>query len=178
MPRAVAPAAAPADTFPVGSTVELRGLVSNAAANGRHVVVVQTPPDVADRGRINVCLDGDVKAVKRENVVPVPSAGVGSAPSSAAMAWLTPGFLSSVSLASSETLALKLSSAKAARDAYECWHGAQPPQIAFLATRKSHRCISTSAAEPAPPHHPQQLLANQSSRARSHKKCPPTRHHD
>ena len=39
-------------------------------------------------------VDGDVKAVKRENVVPVPSAGVGSAPSSAAMAWLTPGFLS------------------------------------------------------------------------------------
>ena len=69
-------------------------MVSNAAANGRHVVVVQTPPDVADRGRINVYLDGDVKAVKRENVVPVPSAGVGSAPSSAAMAWLTPGFLS------------------------------------------------------------------------------------
>ena len=28
-------------------------------------------------------------------LVPVPSAGVGSAPSSAAMAWLTPGFLSS-----------------------------------------------------------------------------------
>ena len=96
-----APAAAPADTFPVGSTVELRGLVSNAAANGRHVVVVQTPPDIADRGRINVCLDGDVKAVKRENVVPVPSAGVGSAPSSAAMAWLTPGFLSYASLAGS-----------------------------------------------------------------------------
>ena len=87
--------AGPADPFAVGATVELRGLVSNAAANGRHVVVVQTPPDVADRGRINVCLDGDVKAVKRENVVPVPSAGVGSAPSSAAMAWLTPGFLSS-----------------------------------------------------------------------------------
>ena len=97
VPRAAAApaAAAPAETFPVGSTVELRGLVSNAAANGRHVVVVQTPPDVAERGRINVCLDGDVKAVKRENVVPVPSAGVGSAPSSAAMAWLTPGFLSS-----------------------------------------------------------------------------------
>ena len=50
-----------------------------------------------DRGRINVNLDGDVKAVKRENVVPVPSAGVGRAPSSAAMAWLTPGFLSFVS---------------------------------------------------------------------------------
>ena len=48
-----------------------------------------------------MCLDGDVKAVKRENVVPVPSAGVGSAPSSAAMAWLTPGFLSYASLAGS-----------------------------------------------------------------------------
>ena len=67
----------------------------HALSNGRRVVVVQTPPDVAARGRISVNLDGAVRAVKRENVVPVPSAGVGSAPSSAAMAWLTPGFLSS-----------------------------------------------------------------------------------
>ena len=95
MPRAVAaPAAAPADPFAVGATVELHGLVSNPAANGRRVVVVQTPPDFAARGRICVNLDRAVLAVKRENVVPVPSAGVGSAPSSAAMAWLTPGFLS------------------------------------------------------------------------------------
>ena len=68
-------------------------MVSNAAANGRHVVVVQTPPDVADRGRISVNLDGAVRAVKRENVRAVPG-GVGAAPSTAAMAWLTPGFLS------------------------------------------------------------------------------------
>ena len=50
----------------------------------------------ARSGRISVDLDGRgrIVAVKRENAVPVPSAGVGSAPSSAAMAWLTPGFLS------------------------------------------------------------------------------------
>ena len=86
--------AAPADPFAVGATVELHGLVSKPAANGRRVVVVQTPEDVARGGRICVNLDRAVIAVKRENVVPVPSAGVGSAPSSAAMAWLTPGFLS------------------------------------------------------------------------------------
>ena len=74
-------------------TVELHGLVSNPAANGRRVVVVQTPPDVAERGRISVNLDGAVRAVKRENVRAVPG-GVGAAPSTAAMAWLTPGFLS------------------------------------------------------------------------------------
>ena len=70
--------------------------MSNPAANGRRVVIVQTPDDVARSGRISVDLDGRgrIVAVKRENVVPVPSAGVGSAPSSAAMAWLTPGFLS------------------------------------------------------------------------------------
>ena len=88
-----APAAAPADAFAVGATVELHGLVSNPAANGRRVVVVQTPPDVAERGRISVNLDGAVRAVKRENVRAVPG-GVGAAPSTAAMAWLTPGFLS------------------------------------------------------------------------------------
>ena len=71
----------------------LHGLVSNPAANGRRVVVVQTPPDVAARGRISVNLDGAVRAVKRENVRAVPG-GVGAAPSTAAMAWLTPGFLS------------------------------------------------------------------------------------
>ena len=70
--------------------------MSNPAANGRRVVVVQTPPDVADRGRISVNLDGAVRAVKRENVRAVPG-GVGAAPSTAAMAWLTPGFLSIVS---------------------------------------------------------------------------------
>ena len=110
-----APAAAPAAPFAVGATVELHGLVSNPAANGRRVVVVQTPPDVADRGRISVNLDGAVRAVKRENVRAVPG-GVGAAPSTAAMAWLTPGFLSNSpwglvvrvleDLASSETLAL------------------------------------------------------------------------
>ena len=89
----VLPAAAPAGPFAVGSTVELHGLVSNPAANGRRVVVVQTPPDVAERGRISVNLDGAVRAVKRENVRAVPG-GVGAAPSTAAMAWLTPGFLS------------------------------------------------------------------------------------
>jgi hypothetical protein len=53
-------------------------------------------PILARSGRISVDLDGRgrIVAVKRENAVPVPSAGVGSAPSSAAMAWLTPGFLS------------------------------------------------------------------------------------
>ena len=105
VPRAVAapvaapvavPAAAPADPFAVGATVELHGLVSNPAANGRRVVIVRTPPDFAARGRINVNLDGAVKAVKRENMRAVPG-GVGAAPSTAAMAWLTPGFLSSVS---------------------------------------------------------------------------------
>ena len=85
--------AAPADPFAVGATVELHGLVSKPAANGRRVVVVQTPPDVAARGRISVNLDGAVRAVKRENVRAVPG-GVGAAPSTAAMAWLTPGFLS------------------------------------------------------------------------------------
>ena len=94
VPRAVAaPAAAPADPFAVGATVELHGLVSNPSANGRRVVIVQTPPDVAARGRISVNLDGNVRAVKRENVRAVPG-GVGAAPSTAAMAWLTPGFLS------------------------------------------------------------------------------------
>ena len=88
-----APVAAPANPFAVGATVELHGLVSNPAANGRRVVVVQTPPDVAARGRISVNLDGAVRAVKRENVRAVPG-GVGAAPSTAAMAWLTPGFLS------------------------------------------------------------------------------------
>ena len=92
----LAPVAAPADPFAVGATVELHGLVSNPAANGRRVVIVRTPPDFAARGRINVNLDGAVKAVKRENVRAVPG-GVGAAPSTAAMAWLTPGFLSFVS---------------------------------------------------------------------------------
>ncbi len=91
--RVAAPVAAPANPFSVGATVELHGLVSNPAANGRRVVVVQTPPDVAERGRISVNLDGAVRAVKRENVRAVPG-GVGAAPSTAAMAWLTPGFLS------------------------------------------------------------------------------------
>ena len=67
--------------------------MSNPAANGRRVVIVQTPPDVSDRGRISVNLDGAVRAGKRENVRAVPG-GVGAAPSTAAMAWLTPGFLS------------------------------------------------------------------------------------
>ena len=102
VPRAVAapaaapvaaPAAAPADPFAVGATVELHGLVSKPAANGRRVVVVQTPEDVARGGRICVNLDRAVIAVKRENVRAVPG-GVGAAPSTAAMAWLTPGFLS------------------------------------------------------------------------------------
>lgn len=96
VPRAVAaPAAAPpADPFGIGATVELRGLVSNAAANGRHVVVERTPPDIAAKGRVNVKLDERVVAVKRANLLPVSPAGVGSAPSSVAMGWLTPGFLS------------------------------------------------------------------------------------
>ena len=112
----MATAAAPADAFAVGATVQLHGLVSNPAANGRRVVVVQTPPDVAARGRISVNLDGAVRAVKRENVRAVPG-GVGAAPPTAAMAWLTPGFLSNspwglvvrvlaAALASTETLAL------------------------------------------------------------------------
>ena len=61
-----APAAAPADPFAVGATVELHGLVSNPAANGRRVVVVQTPPDVSARGRISVNLDGAVRGEARE----------------------------------------------------------------------------------------------------------------
>ena len=117
VPRAVAaPVAAPADPFAVGATVELHGLVSKPAANGRRVVVVQTPEDVARGGRICVNLDRAVIAVKRENVRAVPG-GVGAAPSTAAMAWLTPGFLSNspwglvvrvlaAALASTETLAL------------------------------------------------------------------------
>ena len=72
---------APRDPFHVlGATVELHGLVSNPAANGRHVVVVQTPPDVAARGRISVTIDGAVRAVKCENVRAMPG-GVGAAPS-------------------------------------------------------------------------------------------------
>ena len=74
VPRAVAaPAAAPADPFAVGATVELHGLHPNLARtvgaivlNGRHVVVVPTPLDVAARGRINVALDGAVHAVQRK----------------------------------------------------------------------------------------------------------------
>ncbi len=93
----VAPAAAPAGPFAVGATVELHGLVSNPAANGRRVQIVRTPPDFAARGRISVNLDGAVRAVKRENVRAVPG-GVGAAPSTAAMAWLTPGFLDYSSL--------------------------------------------------------------------------------
>ena len=63
------------DPFPVGATVELHGLHPNLARtvgaivlNGRHVVVVPTPLDVAARGRINVVLDGAVHAVHRENL--------------------------------------------------------------------------------------------------------------
>ena len=94
VPRAAAAsiAAPPPDPFAVGATVELRGLVSNAAANGRHVVVERTPPDIAAKGRVNVVIDGRVRAVKRKNLLPVSPAGVGGAPSSAAMGWLTPGF--------------------------------------------------------------------------------------
>ena len=66
--------------FAVGATVELHGLVASPALNGRHVVVVQTPPDVAARGRISVTIDGAVRAVKCENVRAVPG-GVGAAPS-------------------------------------------------------------------------------------------------
>ena len=60
----------------------------------RGVVVFVERLRVTRTNREREIIDGAVKAVKRENVVPVPSAGVGSAPSSAAMAWLTPGFLS------------------------------------------------------------------------------------
>ena len=142
VPRAVAaPAAAPADPFAVGATVELHGLVSNPAANGRRVVVVQTPPDVAARGRISVNLDGAVRAVKRENVRAVPG-GVGAAPSTAAMAWLTPGFLSIrlagiVVLASSETLALRSSKQSAARRVRVLARCAAYHK-GYLATRKSN----------------------------------------
>ena len=68
------------EPFPVGATVELHGLVASPALNGRHVVVVQTPPDVAARGRISVTIDGAVRAVKCENARAVPG-GVGAAPS-------------------------------------------------------------------------------------------------
>ena len=44
------------------------GLHPNFVLNGRHVVVVPTPLDVAARGRINVVLDGAVHAVHRENL--------------------------------------------------------------------------------------------------------------
>ena len=56
------------EPFPVGATVELHGLPPhpNFDLNGRHVVVVPTPLDVAARGRINVVLDGAVHAVQRE----------------------------------------------------------------------------------------------------------------
>ena len=56
------------DPFPVGATVELHGLPPhpNFDLNGRHVVVVPTPLDVAARGRINVALDGAVHAVQRK----------------------------------------------------------------------------------------------------------------
>ena len=64
------------EPFPVGATVELHGLPvgrthglhPNSVLNGRHVVVVPTPLDVAARGRINVVLDGAVHAVHRENL--------------------------------------------------------------------------------------------------------------
>ena len=56
------------EPFPVGATIELHGLPPhpNFDLNGRHVVVVSTPLDVAARGRINVVLDGAVHAVQRE----------------------------------------------------------------------------------------------------------------
>ena len=58
------------EPFPVGATVELHGLPPhpNFDLNGRHVVVVPTPLDVAARGRINVVLDGAVYAIHRENL--------------------------------------------------------------------------------------------------------------
>ena len=63
------------EPFPVGATVELHGLHPNLARtvgaivlNGRHVVVVPTPLDVAARGRINVVLDGAVHEAHRENL--------------------------------------------------------------------------------------------------------------
>ena len=58
------------EPFPVGATIELHGLPPhpNFDLNGRHVVVVPTPLDVAARGRINVVLDGAVHAVHRENL--------------------------------------------------------------------------------------------------------------
>ena len=58
------------DPFPVGATVELHGLPPhpNFDLNGRHVVVVPTPLDVAARGRINVVLDGAVHEAHRENL--------------------------------------------------------------------------------------------------------------
>ena len=135
------PCSAPADPFAVGATVELHGLVSNPSANGRRVVIVQTPPDVAARGRISVNLDGAVRAVKRENVRAVPG-GVGAAPSTAAMAWLTPGFLSIrlagiVVLASSETLALRSSKQSAARRVRVLARCAAYHK-GYLATRKSN----------------------------------------
>ena len=56
------------EPFPVGVTVELHGLHPAIILNGRHVVVVPTPLDVAARGRINVVLDGAVYAIHRENL--------------------------------------------------------------------------------------------------------------
>ena len=56
------------EPFPVGVTVELHGLHPAIILNGRHVVVVPTPLDVAARGRINVVLDRAVHAVHRENL--------------------------------------------------------------------------------------------------------------
>ena len=56
------------EPFPVGATVELHGLHPAIILNGRHVVVVPTPLDVAARGRINVVLDGAVYAIHRENL--------------------------------------------------------------------------------------------------------------
>jgi len=48
--------------------IELHGLHPAIILNGRHVVVVPTPLDVAARGRINVVLDGAVYAIHRENL--------------------------------------------------------------------------------------------------------------
>ena len=152
VPRAVAapvaapvavPAAAPADPFAVGATVELHGLVSNPAANGRRVVIVRTPPDFAARGRINVNLDGAVKAVKRENMRAVPG-GVGAAPSTAAMAWLTPGFLSSVSpwvLVGRVVRHLSIGIGRTSRAAASCL---RPPALASCETLALEQAVAAA----------------------------------
>ena len=54
-------------SLPVGTAVKLQGL-SNADYNGKKGIIAVTAPDLAERGRVAVIVDGKTLSFKRANV--------------------------------------------------------------------------------------------------------------